>query len=140
MALTPRRCRPIDIGYNVEESIPSLIKYAAGVRDDRPALDKLTEVLRRQLAFMLPDGAWDNSFGSRNNKWTYYGSPHLRRLPGRLCAPRRPRPGRFAEAALRNTLLMQSLLLRRPALRRRAATPSTANRPASTIPSPTQTP
>ena len=26
------------------------------------------------LAFLLPDGGWDNSFGSRNNKWTYYGS------------------------------------------------------------------
>lgn len=105
-ALTPRRCRPIDIGYNVEESIPSLIKYALAA-NDRPALDKLTEVLRRQLAFMLPDGAWDNSFGSRNNKWTYYGS---RTSDGcqagyALLADRDPA---FAEAALRNTLLMQS--------------------------------
>lgn len=116
-ALTPRRCRPIDIGYNVEESIPSLIKYALAA-NDRPALDKLTEVLRRQLAFMLPDGAWDNSFGSRNNKWTYYGS---RTSDGcqagyALLADRDPA---FAEAALRNTLL-----LRRPALRRRAVPPA----------------
>ena len=26
------------------------------------------------LEFMLPDGAWDNSFGTRQNKWTYWGS------------------------------------------------------------------
>ena len=105
-ALTPRRCRPIDIGYNVEESIPSLIKYALAA-NDRPALDKLTEVLRKHLVFMLPDGAWDNSFGSRSNKWTYYGS---RTSDGcqagyALLADRDPA---FAEAALRNTLLMQS--------------------------------
>ena len=26
------------------------------------------------LEFMLPDGAWDNSWGTRNFKWTYWGS------------------------------------------------------------------
>ena len=104
-ALTPRRCRPIDVGYNVEESIPSLVKYALAA-DDRPAQDQLTEVLRKQLAFMLPDGAWDNSFGSRNNKWTYFGS---RTSDGcqagyALLADRDPA---FAEAALRNALLLR---------------------------------
>ena len=103
--LTSRGCRAIDIGYNVEESIPSLIKYALAVGDEA-ALDKLTDVLRKQLKFMLPDGAWDNSFGSRNNKWTYYGS---RTSDGcqagyALLADRDPA---FAEAALRNTLLMR---------------------------------
>ena len=103
--MTARGCRAIDIGYNVEESIPSLIKYALSV-DDKPALDVLTDVLRKQLKFMLPDGAWDNSFGSRNNKWTYFGS---RTSDGcqsgyALLADRDPA---FAEAALRNTLLMR---------------------------------
>lgn len=103
--VTARGCRAIDIGYNVEESIPSLIKYALSV-DDQPALDVLTDVLRKQLKFMLPDGAWDNSFGSRNNKWTYFGS---RTSDGcqsgyALLADRDPA---FAEAALRNTLLMR---------------------------------
>lgn len=103
--VTERGCRAIDIGYNVEESIPSLIKYAIAT-DDQPALDVLTDVLRKQLKFMLPDGAWDNSFGSRNNKWTYYGS---RTSDGcqagyALLADRDPA---FAEAALRNTLLMR---------------------------------
>ena len=56
---------------------------------------------------MLPDGAWDNSFGSRNNKWTYYGS---RTSDGcqagyALLADRDPA---FAEASLRNALLMQA--------------------------------
>ena len=104
--VTPRGCRAIDIGYNVEESIPSLVKYAVAVGDDA-ALDKLTDVLRKQLSFMLPDGAWDNSFGSRNNKWTYYGS---RTSDGcqagyALLADRDPA---FAEASLRNALLMQA--------------------------------
>lgn len=104
-AQTVRGCRPIDIGYNVEESIPSLVKYAITVGDDA-ALDKLTDVLHKQLTFMLPDGAWDNSFGTRNNKWTYFGS---RTSDGcqsayALLADRDPA---FAEAALRNTLLMQ---------------------------------
>ena len=104
-SFTPRRCRPIDIGYNVEESIPALIKYAVSVGDEN-ALSFLTEVLRKQLDFLLPDGGWDNSFGSRNNKWTYYGS---RTSDGcqagyALLADRDPR---FAEAALRNARLME---------------------------------
>lgn len=104
-ALSARGCRPIDIGYNVEESIPSLVKYAV-CENDTQALEKLTDVLGKQLLFMLPDGAWDNSFGTRSNKWTYYGS---RTSDGcqaayALLADRNPL---FAEAALRNTLLMQ---------------------------------
>ena len=71
--VTPRGCRAIDIGYNVEESIPALVKYA--FLTQRENLKKrMQTVLHQQLAFLLPDGAWDNSFGSRNNKWTYWGS------------------------------------------------------------------
>ena len=66
-------CRPIDIGYNVEESVPSLTKCAI-LLADKNALAFLTDILHKQLDFMLPDGAWDNSFGNRNNKWTYWGS------------------------------------------------------------------
>ena len=71
--VTKRGCRPVDIGYNVEESIPSLVLYARTVGDLR-LIKKLKEILKKQLVFMLPDGAWDNSFGSRNYKWTYWGS------------------------------------------------------------------
>ena len=37
-------------------------------------MEILTKNARKLLDFMLPDGGWDNSFGVRNNKWTYYGS------------------------------------------------------------------
>ena len=71
--VTKRGCRPVDIGYNAEESIPSLVLYARTVQND-VLLRRLKEILRKQLYFMLPDGGWDNSFGTRNYKWTYWGS------------------------------------------------------------------
>lgn len=71
--VTKRGCRPVDIGYNAEESIPSLILYANTVGDSK-LTEKLKGILRKLLVFMLPDGAWDNSFGTRNYKWTYWGS------------------------------------------------------------------
>lgn len=99
-AVTPLGCRPIDIGYNMEESLPSLVKYAK-LKGDEALLDKLADILLKQLDFMLPDGAWDNSFSSRNNKWTYYGS---RTSDG--CAPAfvllADRHPEFMEAARRN--------------------------------------
>ena len=103
--VTARGCRPIDIGYDVEESIGLLIRYANAV-GDREALDRLTEILRQQLEFMLPDGGWDNSFGTRNAKWTYWGS---RTSDGcqsayALLADRDPM---FAEASYRNAELME---------------------------------
>lgn len=105
-AVTPLGCRPIDIGYNMEESIPSLVKYAKLIGDEA-LTEKLSDILFKQLDFMLPDGAWDNSFGSRSNKWTYYGS---RTSDG--CAPayvlladKRPE---FMEAARRNVELTKA--------------------------------
>lgn len=102
--ITARGCRPVDIGYDVEESVGMLIRYAMAAGDSE-ALDRLTEILRQQLEFMLPDGAWDNSFGTRTAKWTYWGG----RTSGgcqtayALLADRDPM---FAEAAYRNTELM----------------------------------
>ncbi len=102
--ITERGCHPVDIGYNVEESIPLLIRCALAM-DDSETLDRMTDILRRQLEFMLPDGAWDNSFGTRCAKWTYWGS---RTSDGcaagyALLADRDPM---FAEAARRNLELM----------------------------------
>jgi hypothetical protein len=37
-------------------------------------LDQVVASLRAHLEFMLPDGSWDNSWGSRNYKWTWWGS------------------------------------------------------------------
>ena len=71
--ITKRGRRAIDIGYNVEESLTSLYG-AAKILDNKVAKEKLEKVILTHIEFMLPDGAWDNSFGSRNGKWTYYGS------------------------------------------------------------------
>ena len=70
---SPRGCLPIDIGYIVEESLPCLV-HTATILGDEAALASLTDNARKLLGFLLPDGGWDNSFGVRNNKWTYYGS------------------------------------------------------------------
>ncbi|MBM3861525.1 MAG: hypothetical protein FJ395_18020 [Verrucomicrobia bacterium] len=69
----PRGCRSVDIGYNVEETIPNIL-MAAIVTGDNKLMATAKRLLNTHLAFMLPDGAWDNSFGSRQAKWTYWGS------------------------------------------------------------------
>lgn len=103
--LSAKGCRSVDIGYNAEESVPALVKYACEVGDEA-LKDELTEVVRAHLAFLFPDGGWDNSFGNRNNKWTYWGS---RTSDG--CAPMflllADRDPSFAEAAYRNTELLE---------------------------------
>lgn len=100
-----RGCWPVDLGYNVEESLPNLILYGLTTGDEE-VLDIVTESLRQHLNFMLPDGGWDNSWGSRNYKWTYWGS---RTSDG--CQPAylllADRDSRFAEAAYRNTKLLK---------------------------------
>ena len=68
-----RGCSPVDIGYNVEETIPSLLLYGKLSGDEN--IQKLAQhYMRAHLDFMLEDGAWDNSFGTRNFKWSYWGS------------------------------------------------------------------
>ncbi|HOS43947.1 MAG TPA: hypothetical protein PK794_09675 [Armatimonadota bacterium] len=101
---SPRGCRPVDLGYNVEESLPALALYGR-LTDDAEVLDAVTASLRRHLEFMLPDGGWDNSWGSRNYKWTYWGS---RTSDGcqPACALLADRDPRFAEAADRHTQLL----------------------------------
>lgn len=98
-------CVAVDIGYNVEESVPALVKYAHAV-GDKALFDRLEKVVAAHLAFMLPDGGWDNTFGNRNNKWTYWGS---RTSDG--CAPMfllyADRNPSFAEAAKRNTQMLK---------------------------------
>lgn len=104
-SITPRGCRGIDLGYNVEESLPALVLYGL-MTDDQEVLDVVEQALKTHLEFMLPDGAWDNSWGSRKFKWTYWGS---RTSDG--CQPAyllmADRDPRFAEAAHRNTQLLQ---------------------------------
>ena len=63
----------VDLGYNVEESLNSLVMYALHVNDE-DLLDLITKSLNSHLEFMLPDGGWDNSWGTRQFKWSYWGS------------------------------------------------------------------
>ena len=98
---TAKGCTAIDVaGYNVEESLPSLCRYAL-VSGDAEALELFKASYRAHVKWMLPDGAWDNSVGTRNFKWTYWGS---RTTDG--CQEMLLRLGReetvFAEAAWRN--------------------------------------
>jgi len=93
---SPKGCLPIDIGYIAEESIPCLI-HAAELLGEETVLAALTSHAVKLLDFMLPDGGWDNSFGVRNNKWTYYGS---RTSDGCI--------GAFATLAKRNSLFAEA--------------------------------
>ncbi len=103
--VTARGCRAVDLGYNVEESLPALALYGLHAGDE-VVLERTVALMRAHMEFMLPDGGWDNSWGSRNYKWTWWGS---RTSDGchsgyRLLAGRDPR---FAEVAARNLALLQ---------------------------------
>ena len=96
--------RNIDLGYNVEESIGNFSLYAH-LLERKNVLLKMAESLKASAEFMLPDGAWDNSWGSRAVKWTYYGSRTSdgAQLAFGLLAKYNPL---FSEMCSRNSLLM----------------------------------
>lgn len=71
--VSPKGCRPVDIGYNVEESLASLLAYGT-IRKNEAVLDEVKRMLWAHLEFMNPDGGWDNTVGTRNYKWSYWGS------------------------------------------------------------------
>lgn len=70
---SPRGCRHVDLGYNVEETLPNLILYAHLVQD-KNLKNLCYKSLKAHSVFMLPDGAWDNSWGTRCDKWSWWGS------------------------------------------------------------------
>jgi hypothetical protein len=70
---SPHGCSPVDLGYNVEESLPALALCAKATGDTTLSAT-VGSLLQSQLDFMLPDGGWDNSWGTRQFKWTYWGS------------------------------------------------------------------
>jgi hypothetical protein len=100
---TEKGCRAVDLGYNVEESLGGLVTYGLLMKDGE-VLAAAEKSMLAHLEFMLPDGAWDNSWGSRSNKWTYWGSRTADgcQIAYGLLAGRNPL---FAEAAYRNALL-----------------------------------
>ncbi|MEG2699246.1 MAG: hypothetical protein RR951_09980, partial [Ruthenibacterium sp.] len=53
--------------------LTGLVLYALST-GDAEVRETVEYSMRSHLDFMLPDGAWDNSFGTRNFKWTYWGS------------------------------------------------------------------
>ena len=104
-ALSPKGLHPVDLGYNVEESLNGVVHYALHVGDEE-LLALLEKSLASHLEFMLPDGGWDNSWGTRQAKWSYWGS---RTTDGSqpafaLLADRNPA---FATAVIRTTELLQ---------------------------------
>ena len=103
-AVTPKGCVYVDLGYNVEESLVSMVEFAYFVDDD--AYMQLAEKMyKAHICFMLPDGAWDNSWGTRANKWTYWGSRTSDGAGGALSILA-ARDAVFAEAAERNFELL----------------------------------
>lgn len=104
--LSEKGLHGVDLGYNVEETLNSLVMYAIKEKDEE-LLQILTKSLNSHLEFMLPDGAWDNSWGNRMYKWSYWGS--------RTCDGSQPAFGMmshinpaFGTAAVKNTELLQS--------------------------------
>ena len=71
--VSPRGFRAVDFAYNLEETLPSMCAWAE-LRGDDDARRKIVRSALAHLEFILPDGAIDNSAGSRNCKWTYWGS------------------------------------------------------------------
>ena len=102
---TPRGGCAVDTSYNVEETLPSLYDYAAAAEDE-DAMAAVREAARAHLDLMLPDGAWDNSFGSRNFKWTYWGGRTSDGCQAMLNGLGKTESV-FAEAAYRNLLLLR---------------------------------
>jgi hypothetical protein len=102
--VTAKGCRPVDLGYNVEESLPSLALYAL-LTDDTVVLNQVVTAMKTHLEFMLPDGAWDNSWGTRNYKWSWWGSRTSDGCHPGLVLMSKHDPA-FREAARRNAELM----------------------------------
>lgn len=103
---SPKGCYSVDLGYNVEESLPSLVMYAK-LTGDKEVEESALKSLRTHLEFMLPDGGWDNSWGTRNYKWTWWGSRTSDGSQPALALLADKDPA-FYKAALQNTLLLKA--------------------------------
>jgi len=98
-------CYSVDLGYNLEESLPALVFYSLLVKDD-VLLEKVRQSMQTHLQFILPDGAMDNSWGTRNFKWTYWGSRTSDGCHAALALMSNKDP-RYYKAALRNLQLLK---------------------------------
>ncbi len=102
---SPKGCLPVDLAYNVEETLPCLSHYAY-LMEDEPLKKRLQKTWETHLEFMLPDGAWDDSFGTRNHKWSYWGSRNSDGCQAGLLLFSGSSP-LFAEAAYRNARMLE---------------------------------
>lgn len=102
---SPRGLLPVDLGYNVEESLNGLVMYALQEKDEE-MIQLLTKSLNAHLEFMLPDGAWDNSWGTRQYKWSYWGSRTTDGCQPAFGLMAHINPA-FGSAAYRSTQLLQ---------------------------------
>lgn len=65
--------RGSDLGYEMEMSLWGMAYYARLAKD--AFVDSLVRrSVKNHLSFILPDGVMDDSWGSRSNKWTTFGS------------------------------------------------------------------
>ncbi len=95
--------RPIDVPYNMEESLANLALYGTLLQDEK-VLAAVAASYRSHLNWVLPDGGLDAGWCSRQYKWTYYGSATSDGLAGGLALMHKW-DKRFAEAAMRNLQL-----------------------------------
>ena len=96
---------PVDLGYNVEETLNGLVLFAK-LENDQKLIKVLHSSMNAHLEFMLPDGAWDNSWGTRQNKWSYWGSRTTDGCQPAFLTMADENPA-FAKAAMLNTQLLK---------------------------------
>ena len=92
----------IDVGYNVAQSIGYIALYGLLVNSPHH-VTRAAELLENHTYFMYPNGAIDNSWGSRSYKWTLESGSKT--APGiyftyALLAPQNPALQRGAQLAL----------------------------------------
>lgn len=86
--------------------MPNLAYYALMV-NDRELLSIVERSMNTHLEFMLPDGAWDNSWGTRSFKWTYWGGRTSDGFMGGYYAMAAHHP-EYLEAIRRNIQLLKN--------------------------------
>ncbi|SDR67806.1 hypothetical protein [Opitutus sp. GAS368] len=60
----------VDLGYNLAQSIGFLALYGI-LKSDESIQERAAALLRTHASFVYPNGAVDNSWGTRSYKWTY---------------------------------------------------------------------
>lgn len=103
---TKNGCLPVDLGYNVEESLPNMMAYAA-MANDNELKQLIQKSMDTHLEFMLPDGAWDNSWGTRSFKWTYWGGRTSDGMMGGFAMADAEKQPQYYEGIRRNIALLK---------------------------------